>query len=79
MSTGTGAALATITGQAQGVELDLTGKAVPGWSVKFDTTKGQKGTVFVPQSSYTMANVHAAVRNQAAVMEGLLGSTVTDG
>jgi dolichol kinase len=76
VSTGTGAALATITGQTQGAGVDSTGKAVQGWNVMFETTKGQHGSVFVPQSIYNMANVHAMVRTQAAEMEGVLGSTV---
>ncbi len=76
MTTGSGAALATITGQAQGAGMDSTGKAGSGWNIMFKTAKGQDGSVFVPQSSYTMANVHAAVRAMAAEMDSVLGSTV---
>jgi hypothetical protein len=76
MATGTGVAVATITGQTQGVGSDDTGKAVPGWNVAFETAKGQHGTAFVPQNKYTMVNVHAAVRSQAAAMDEVLGSEV---
>jgi hypothetical protein len=76
MSTGSGAPVATITGQTQGVGVDASGRAGPGFTVRFTTTKGQDGSVFVPQSSYYTAGVRAAVRAQAALMDEVLGSTV---
>ena len=74
-----GSPLATITGQKQEFGADASGRAVPGWTINFTTSKGQEGHVFVPQSSYTLANARAAVKTLATEMENVLGATVEAG
>jgi len=53
VSTGTGAALATITGQTQGAGVDSTGKAVQGWNVMFETTKASMARCSCPSPATT--------------------------
>jgi len=72
----TGTPLATITGQVQGVGVDGSGPATQGWTVSFETATGQKGSVLVPNSRYTMAGVQAAVKALASEMEAVMGSSV---
>lgn len=66
-------AVATITGQTRGYGQNAQGQAVQGYSVQFDTAGGQKGEVFIPDSQYNRASVHAAVRERAQEMDSILG------
>jgi hypothetical protein len=53
------------------------GMFVPGFSVTFRLSNGHIGTVDVPLSDYTPANVAAAIKAKAAVMVAVAGLTGT--
>lgn len=56
----------TIGDQLEVTELDPKGRAVRGVRVAYTLNGGPSGTVFVPESMYTVANVQAAVAAAAA-------------
>lgn len=49
---------------------------VPGWQITYQLTgSGQTGSVFVPASSYTPANVISAINNAAALVDQVANLT----
>lgn len=59
----------TNVGQQERTELDASGTAVRGYRVSFTTESGVSGSVFVPASRYTVANVKAEVMAAAHQLE----------
>ena len=58
----------TIIGQAETFQTDDAGAFVPGVTVTFQLPGGQAGSVFVPNSKYTVEGVKAAVTARASAM-----------
>lgn len=65
----------TVTGQAETTDLGPTGVYVPGVRVSFRTEGGANGSVFVPQSDFTVEAVRRAIGERAAVIEQVNGLT----
>lgn len=58
----------TVTGQTEQTIINPAGQAVNVMAVMFTLADGTSGTVNVPLSSYTAANVRAAIASKAATM-----------
>lgn len=65
-----------ITGQQRTVEPGPNNTVIPGYRVEFKTAKGSIGSVFVPESQYTTANVVAAVRGLGAEMDKVADAVI---
>lgn len=65
-----------VTSQTHTTGLDNTGAAGPGWSVQFQTAKGDTGKVFIPEAQYSADAVRARIQpivdtmNAVAEMSG---------
>ena len=58
-----------ITDQVADTVIDPRGQAVRGYQVHFRTAKGRLGSVFVAEADYNPANVVAAARQMANMMD----------
>lgn len=47
------------------------GRPTQGYEISFTTPRNSRGSVFVPMSKYTQANVNAAIQGQAAIIESV--------
>lgn len=68
----------TVVDQRADMQLGPTGSFVAGMTVSFRTRAGVVGSVFVPQTDYTVDKVRELVDGQAAVIDAvhaLSGST----
>lgn len=68
--------VAEVTDQVQVTEADAKGAVVRGYRVHFTTTKGARGSVFVPEAMYNVANVRAAVARVAGELDAVHGMQV---
>ena len=64
-----------ISSQEEGFGTNGAGQYVPGVTVRFRTDAGTVGSVFVPHSDYTVANVKALVSEKAAAMRAVAALT----
>lgn len=61
----------TVTGQAEQMNLDDQGAFVPGVTVSFRTADGHNGTVWLPNTRYTLDAVRAAIAERAAAFQAV--------
>lgn len=61
----------TVTTQRETQELIAGGRFEKGVEVGFRTGYGVDGTVFLPYSMFTPANVSAAINARAAMLDGI--------
>lgn len=76
MSDTTPKPVATITRQTYTVSRGNGGAPEEGYKVEFTTDGGVAGQVFVPMSQYTAANVTAAVKAHALVLDQVQATPV---
>lgn len=65
----------TVTGQVAKFAADPTGKPVNGVEISFTTTAGNSGTVFIPNTSFNVANAQAAIAARAAILDAVSNLT----
>lgn len=65
----------TITGTSESTGLTEQGTPSKGVTVSFKLDDGTAGTVFVPDASFTQANVAALVAARASALAGVKGLT----
>lgn len=63
----------SVVSQTEGQGRDRTGAYVPGVYVTFQLAGGVTGSVFVPNSEYTLEAVQRAIAERAAIMAGVAG------
>lgn len=68
----------TIQSQQQRTKIGDNGQLADGYDVTFLTGQGHTGTVFVPMTRYTAANVRAAVQSQANLLDEV-GNLTSEG
>lgn len=61
----------TVTGQVAKFASDATGKPVNGVEVSFTTTAGNSGSVFIPDTQYSVPNAQAAIAAKAATLDAV--------
>ena len=61
----------TVLGQTELMRPDASGAYVRGTEVRFQLPSGSTGSVFVPESKLTVANVKAAIEAKVAVMSSV--------
>lgn len=65
--------VASIDAQQNEIGIGPDGKATLGYTVRFTTKKGVKGSVFIPQSMYSPDNVRARVQAHAYELDQVQG------
>lgn len=60
-----------VTSQQDTSGLDATGRYVPGRMIYFTTGTGTPGSVFVPMTQFTEANVRALITAQATILDAV--------
>lgn len=58
-----------VDSQVQRTRVNALGGVEDGYDIAFTTGAGHNGSVFVPESRYTPANVRAAIAEKAALMD----------
>lgn len=74
-ASGTGSPAWQVTGQTPDFGAGPAGLNVPGWKVTFKLNSGSAGSVFIPATQYSAANVKALIAPLAAEMAAVDGIT----